>query len=141
VPVTGAASDLAPELLAPLGCGVQTGAGAVLNVLRPGAGDSLVVFGAGAVGLAAVMAAALLPLRHLIVVDVQDSRLRLATRLGATDVVNGRDTDVVAALRDLTGGGPEYALESSGVPAVLRQAVGGVAVGGLVGVVGCRRSG
>jgi len=71
VPVTGAAAELAPELLAPLGCGVQTGAGAVLNVLRPGAGDSLVVFGAGAVGLAAVMAAALLPLRYLIVVDVQ----------------------------------------------------------------------
>ena len=136
VPVTGAAAELAPELLAPLGCGVQTGAGAVLNVLRPGAGDSLVVFGAGAVGLAAVMAAALLPLRRVIVVDVQVSRLELAARLGATDVVNGRDTDVVTALRDLTGGGPERALESSGVPAVLQQAVRGVAVGGLVGVVG-----
>jgi aryl-alcohol dehydrogenase len=136
VPVIGAAAELAPELLAPLGCGVQTGAGAVLNVLRPRAGDSLVVFGAGAVGLAAVMAGALLPLRHLIVVDVQDSRLELAGRLGATEVVNSRDTDAVAALRDLTGGGPECALESSGVPAVLQQAVRSVAIGGTVGVVG-----
>ncbi|KXF77247.1 hypothetical protein ATN84_07535 [Paramesorhizobium deserti] len=130
------AADLAPELLAPLGCGIQTGAGAVLNVLKPGAASAVAVFGAGAVGLSAVMAAALLPLRELIVVDIQDSRLDLAKRLGATKVVNSRSADPVEALKELTGGGPDFVVESSGVPAVLAQAIKSLGNGGTAGVVG-----
>ncbi|MEU3985411.1 NAD(P)-dependent alcohol dehydrogenase [Streptomyces sp. NPDC026672] len=136
VPVPAGAADVPSATLAPLGCGVQTGAGAVLNVLRPPAGAALAVFGAGVVGLSAVMAAALLPLDEIVVVDVQDSRLELARRLGATQVVNSRTADAVEALRDLTAGGPDAVVESSGVPAVLVQAIRSLATGGTAGVVG-----
>ncbi|MCE7002040.1 NAD(P)-dependent alcohol dehydrogenase [Kibdelosporangium philippinense] len=124
------------ELLAPLGCGVQTGAGSVFNVLRPQAGGSLAVFGAGAVGLSAVLAAANTPVTRIIVVDLNDSRLALARRLGATELVNGRDVDVVQAIRDITGDGVHYALETTGSTQVLRQAVDALSVGGTCGVVG-----
>ena len=136
IPVPETAADVDPAELAPLGCGVQTGAGVVLNVLRPGAGATLAVFGAGVVGLSAVMAAALLPLREIIVVDVQEARLELAGRLGATQVIDARTTDPVEALKDLTGGGPDLVVESSGVPAVLVQALRSLATGGTAGVVG-----
>ena len=72
------------EMLAPLGCGIQTGAGTVLNVLKPGGSDTIAVFGCGAVGLAAVMAAHLSGCRTIIAVDRVDSRLELARDLGAT---------------------------------------------------------
>ncbi len=136
VAVPDVAADLAPELLAPLGCGIQTGVGSVLNVLTPGADSAVAVFGAGAVGLAAVMAAALLPIRELIVVDIQDSRLELAKRLGATKVVNSRSADPVEALKELTGGGPDFVVESSGVPTALAQAIKSLGNGGTAGVVG-----
>jgi aryl-alcohol dehydrogenase len=130
------AAGLPSWMLAPLGCGVQTGAGAVFNVLRPRAGGALAVFGAGVVGLSALMAAALLPLRHIVVVDVKESRLDLARRLGATDVVDATKLDPVQALKDLTGGGPGSVVESSGVPAVLAQAMRSLGPGGTACVVG-----
>jgi aryl-alcohol dehydrogenase len=134
VPDVAANADLTE--LAPLGCGIQTGAGAVLNVLAPRAGSALAVFGAGAVGLAAVMAAALLPLRALVVVDVQPTRLELARTLGATHVLNAQEGDPVEALRDLTGGGPDHVVECSGMTGVLSQAITSLAAGGSVAVVG-----
>ncbi|UOZ03458.1 NAD(P)-dependent alcohol dehydrogenase [Amycolatopsis sp. WQ 127309] len=128
--------DVDASLLAPLGCGVQTGAGAMLNVLRPASGASVAVFGAGAVGLSAVMAAALMPVENIIVVDVRETRLDLARRLGATHVVNGREVDAVEALKDLTGGGPDVVLESSGNAAAFVQAVKCLTWGGTAGIVG-----
>ncbi|MFI6575768.1 NAD(P)-dependent alcohol dehydrogenase [Nocardiopsis sp. NPDC050513] len=122
--------------LAPVGCGVQTGAGTVLNVLRPEKGQSLAVFGAGAVGLSAVMAAALTGAHPIVAVDVVPSRLELALELGATHTVNAAEDDPVARIAELTGGGADTAVESSGVPAVLRQAVDALAVAGSVAVVG-----
>ncbi|MGW4646202.1 NAD(P)-dependent alcohol dehydrogenase [Kitasatospora sp. NPDC004289] len=134
IPVPG---GLPPELLAPFGCGVQTGAGAVLNVLRPEPGSTLVVFGAGAVGLAALLAARLTPATGLVAVDVRPERLTLARELGATAVVDATAGDPVAAVRELTGGrGAGYALETSGQPTVLGQAVGALAAGGTCAVVG-----
>ncbi|MGI5121641.1 NAD(P)-dependent alcohol dehydrogenase [Marinactinospora thermotolerans] len=129
-------------LLAPIGCGVQTGAGAILNELRPGAGDTVAVFGAGAVGLSAVMAAALTPATRVIAIDIVPSRLELALEVGATDVINGREEDTAARLAEITGGrGLTHALESSGVPALLRQAIDSLAVGGTVAVVGAPATG
>ncbi len=75
------------ELLGPLGCGIQTGAGAVINVLKPQLGDSVVVFGAGAVGMAGVMAAKALGAATVIAVDKVAERLNLALELGAMPVV------------------------------------------------------
>ncbi|WP_438387989.1 NAD(P)-dependent alcohol dehydrogenase [Actinopolyspora saharensis] len=136
VPVKAADEDEL-ALLAPIGCGVQTGAGAVLNELSVGPGDSVAVFGAGAVGLSAVMAAALTTATRVVVVDIIASRLELAKEMGATDVINGAEEDVAARLGEVTGGGGvDHALESSGVPALLRQAVDALSVGGTVAVAG-----
>jgi len=123
--------------LAPLGCSVQTGAGAVLNVARPEAGSTIVVFGAGAVGLVAVMAAMLTPAARVIAVDVNAARLELASELGATDTVNPADGDPVSALLELTGGlGAQYTVETSGRVAVLGQAISSLTSAGTCVVVG-----
>jgi aryl-alcohol dehydrogenase len=128
--------DVAPRLLAPLGCGVQTGSGAIFNVLRPHPGSAVVIFGAGAVGLSALMAAALLPVRRLVAVDVNAQRLALARDLGASDVLDPTGIDVVEAVKDLTAGGADYALEASGVEGVALQAFNSLATGGTLAVEG-----
>jgi len=128
--------DAPLELLGPLGCGIQTGAGAILNVLRPVAGQSLAVFGAGAVGLSAVMAARLVGASPIIVIDVNPARLSLASELGADLVFNAAVSDVVALIRAETGGGVDFALEASGVAPVLRQAIDALGQRGICGIVG-----
>ncbi|PTQ80012.1 aryl-alcohol dehydrogenase [Nitrosospira multiformis] len=124
------------ELLGPLGCGIQTGAGAVMNALKVDPGASFAAFGGGAVGLSAVMAARVAGATTIIAVDVVPSRLELARELGATHTVNSRETDPVAAVRKISGGGVEYTLESSGRPEVLRQAIDALAIRGTCGIVG-----
>lgn len=124
------------ELLGPLGCGIQTGAGAVINALKVNPGASFAAFGGGAVGLSAVMAARVTGATTIIAVDVVPSRLELARELGATHTVNSRETDPVATVRKISGGGVEYALESSGRPQVLRQAIDALAIRGTCGIVG-----
>ncbi|MFF7636130.1 NAD(P)-dependent alcohol dehydrogenase [Kitasatospora sp. NPDC008050] len=134
--------DLPAEALAPFGCGVQTGAGAVLNVLRPEPGQSLAVFGAGAVGLSAVLAARLTAATRIIAVDLDPRRLALAQRLGATDVVDAGARDAGEALAELTGRqGVACALETSGDVRALRQAVAALAIGGTLGVIGAPPAG
>ena len=130
------ADDAPLELLAPLGCGIQTGAGAIWNVLAPRPGDSVVVLGAGAVGLSAVMAAALTPAGIIVAVDKVASRLDLARELGATHTVNVSDTDdLVGAITDLTGGA-DGVVETTGSTAVLRQGVDALAARGTAVIVG-----
>jgi aryl-alcohol dehydrogenase len=124
------------ELLGPLGCGIQTGAGAVMNALNVRPGASFAAFGGGAVGLSAVMAARVAGATTIIAVDVVPSRLALAKELGATHAVNSRETDPVEAVRKITGGGVDFTLESSGRPAVLRQAIDALAIRGTCGIVG-----
>jgi aryl-alcohol dehydrogenase len=124
------------KLLGPLGCGVQTGAGAVINSLRPQAGSSIAVFGMGAVGLSAIMAAKLVGCSPIIAVDVRQERLDIASRFGATEIVNATETDPVAAIREITGGGAEYSLEMAGRPEVLRNALDCVDSLGTCGLVG-----
>ena len=124
------------ELLGPLGCGIQTGAGAVMNALKVRPGSSFAAFGGGAVGLSAVMAARVAGATTIIAADVVPSRLALAKELGATHTVNSRETDPIEAVRKITGGGADFTLESSGRPAVLRQAVDALAIKGVCGIVG-----
>lgn len=134
--------DDAPlELLGPLGCGIQTGAGAVLNSLRPEPGSSVAVFGTGAVGMSAILAAVAAGCTTIIGVDIKSGRLELARELGATHAVNGAEKDAVEEIRELTGGGANYTLETTGVPQVLRQAVDALAPLGTCGVVGAPRIG
>lgn len=124
------------ELLGPLGCGIQTGAGAVINSLKVRPGTSFVTFGAGAVGLSAVLAAQVAGATTIIAVDVVPSRLELAKELGATHVINSKEEDVVEKVRDITGGGALFALESTGIPDVLRQGIDSLGTLGTIGVVG-----
>jgi aryl-alcohol dehydrogenase len=124
------------ELLGPLGCGIQTGAGAVMNGLKVRPGSSFAAFGGGAVGLSAVMAARVSGATPVIAADVVPSRLALAKELGATHTINSRETDPVEAVRQLTAGGADFTLESSGRPAVLRQAIDALAIKGVCGIVG-----
>jgi aryl-alcohol dehydrogenase len=110
------------HLLGPLGCGLQTGAGAVLNEMRLAPGQSLAVFGAGAVGLAAVMAAKLAGAADIVVVDLNGARLGLATELGATRTVVGGKDDVV---EQVIGSGPgmDFSFETTAVTEVISSAV------------------
>ena len=129
--------DLDLSQLAPLGCSVQTGVAAVLNVARPEPGSTVVIFGAGGVGLVAVMAAMLTPAARVIAVDVNAARLELASELGATDTVNPADGDPVSALIELTGGlGTQCAIETSGRLTVLDQAISSLSSAGTCVVVG-----
>jgi aryl-alcohol dehydrogenase len=130
--------DLPLELLAPLGCGLQTGSGAVLQALKVSPGSSFVAFGAGAVGLAAVMAGKIAGATIVIAVDINPARLALAKEIGATHVINSRETDPVAKIQEITGGGANFALECSGRPEVLRQAIDCLGFFGTCGIVGAQ---
>lgn len=134
--VVKVSKDVPLELLGPLGCGIQTGAGAVMNALKIRSGTSFVAFGAGAVGLAAVMAARIVGATTIIATDVVPSRLETAKELGATHVVNSREQDPVAAIKEITGGGADFSLEATGRPEVLRQAIEALTSRGECGIVG-----
>lgn len=137
VKVPESVPDALFELLGPLGCGIQTGAGAVINVLKPQLGESLVVFGTGAVGMAGLMAARAVGAATLIAVDRVPERLTLATELGATHtLLADGQTDVVARIREITGGGAHCSLDTTAVSAVLRQALDCLGAQGRCGFVG-----
>ncbi|MFC5856118.1 NAD(P)-dependent alcohol dehydrogenase [Streptomyces chlorus] len=128
--------DLPLEVMAPLGCGLQTGAGAVLKALAVPAGASLAVFGVGAVGLAAVMAAGVAGATTVVAVDVDAGRLELARDLGATHTVNpGQVEDLTGALRTIEERGLEYVLDTSGRAENLDAGVGALAHLGQFGFV------
>jgi aryl-alcohol dehydrogenase len=107
--------------VAPYGCGFQTGAGTVLNVLKPGPADSLVVYGVGAVGLAALAAAKHLGVGTVVAVDPLQSRRDVAAKYGAVGV-DPTGTDVVGKVKELTGGGATYAIDTTGISPVVKQA-------------------
>ena len=124
------------ELLAPLGCGIQTGAGAVLNSLQVTRASTFAVFGVGSVGLAAVMAARLAGARTIVAVDMQPARLALALELGATHTVDPVDSDLTASLNAAMPDGANFALDTTGREDVLQAAINALATGGVCGLVG-----
>ncbi len=128
--------DLPLKLLGPLGCGVMTGAGSVLSALRPAAGSTIAVFGTGAVGLSAIMAARVAGCTTIVGIDLHDRRLEIAMDLGATHVINGGRQDTVETIRGITRGGADYSLDATGVPSVTRQAVESLRISGMCGLVG-----
>jgi aryl-alcohol dehydrogenase len=135
-------NDAPIEMLGPLACGGQTGAGAVLNVMKPQAGDAFVVFGVGAVGLSGLMAAKIAGCDPVIAVDVHEHRLKVAREVGATHTINhsGR-TDVIAEIKKITGPGVRFSLETSALPDVLREAVEALMPAGTCVLVGTARAG
>ena len=128
--------DVPLEVVAPFGCGIQTGAGAILNVMRPPAGASVAVFGTGTVGMAAIMAAVVSGATTVIGVDLNPTRLELARELGATDVVDAGEENPVEQIKTITGLGADFTIESTGVASVLRQAVDASAPIGVTGIIG-----
>ncbi|MDT0267496.1 NAD(P)-dependent alcohol dehydrogenase [Streptomyces sp. DSM 44915] len=128
--------DLPLDVLAPLGCGLQTGAGAVLKALAVPVGATFAVFGVGAVGLAAVMAARVAGAATVVAVDIDAGRLALARDLGATHLVNpGQVEDLAGALRAIEERGLEYVLDTSGRPENLDAGVRALAPLGRFGFV------
>ncbi|GAA2429478.1 NAD(P)-dependent alcohol dehydrogenase [Actinomadura vinacea] len=129
--------DAPLELLGPLGCGMQTGAGSVFFSLGVRAGDSLAVFGAGAVGLAAVMAARIAGATTIVAVDVNGARLDLARELGATHVLDGAEGGLAQRIREISGGeGVQYSFDTTAVPGVVSAAVASLRTTGVCGLVG-----
>jgi S-(hydroxymethyl)glutathione dehydrogenase / alcohol dehydrogenase len=125
-----------------LGCAAPTGMGAVYNVLRAQPGDSVAVFGSGGVGLHAIMAAALVGAMPVIAVDPNPTRRALAPLYGATHVIDPTGADVLTEIRKIVPQGVDIAVESSGVPAVMEQAVNATRQqGGRAVVIGNARHG
>jgi S-(hydroxymethyl)glutathione dehydrogenase/alcohol dehydrogenase len=128
--------DAPLDKLGIMGCAVATGVGAVLNTARVEAGASVAVIGMGGVGLNVVQGAALVAADRIIAVDVLDKKLEMAQQFGATHCVNAGSEDPVKAVRELTGGGADYAFEVIGSPEAISQAFDMVHAGGEAVMVG-----
>ncbi|MGO1949995.1 MAG: NAD(P)-dependent alcohol dehydrogenase [Mycobacteriaceae bacterium] len=129
------------EIAGPLGCGIQTGTGTVLNTLNVPAGGSIVVTGTGAVGLSGIMGAKVAGATTIIAVDIIDSRLEFAKKLGATHTINSKNEDPVARIQEITGGGADYALDTTAVPIVVEQVMEATSFGATVALVGVPHAG
>ncbi|MBZ0127720.1 MAG: NAD(P)-dependent alcohol dehydrogenase, partial [Rhodobacteraceae bacterium] len=129
-------ADVELELLGPLACGIQTGAGAVMNALRVAPAKSFAVFGTGSVGLSAVMAAKVVGATTIIAIDMNDERLAVARELGATHTINPGSANATEEIMKITGYGVNYALDTTGLPAVIRGAVESLAPMGTCGILG-----
>jgi S-(hydroxymethyl)glutathione dehydrogenase/alcohol dehydrogenase len=126
-------SDLPFDRACLIGCGVMTGVGAALNIATIGYGDTVMVIGCGAVGLAAVQGARLAGAGQIIAVDLDDKKLGLAERVGATSLINAATEDPVAVAKGKTAGrGVDVVLEAAGSPASFRTSVEAVRPGGEV---------
>src|SRR5690606_7504580 len=128
--------DVPRELLGPRACGLATGAGAVLNEARPNLGDSILVVGVGAVGLAAIMAARNSGVTKIIAADIHDSRLTLARDFGATHTINSRNGDLVEEVAKITGSTVDYAFDCTGVIAVIETLAQTVGMLGTLVLIG-----
>lgn len=136
VPVPAHVDDNLFKMLGPMGCGLQTGAGAMLNVLRPEPGQSVVVLGSGAVGMAAIMAARAMGATTIVAVDRVASRLDVAQALGATHGVLSGGEDMATRIKGLCGGGAHVSLDTTAHPGVLRLGLDVLGPLGRCGFVG-----
>ncbi len=128
--------DAPLEILGPLGCGFRTGLGALINTFAPKAGESIVVYGAGSVGLSTILAAKLMGCHPIMAVDTNEARRRVAREIGATHVFDGAEGEIPAKIIELTGGGTNYALDTTGMPSAIRSALESTCVAGFLGVLG-----
>lgn len=128
--------ELPLELLAPLGCSIQTGAGSIFYALRVETGTATVIFGAGGVGLSAVLAARVAGASAIVAVDINPARRTLALDLGATHALDGAAPDLTERLMQATGGGAHSCLDTTGVPAIIGVALDILRPNGICGLVG-----
>lgn len=138
VKYSGQEQDLA--FLAPLGCGYMTGAATVMNVLKPKPTNSLVIIGLGAVGLSALMAAKHMQVQEVIAVDIVESRLEIASRLGAMHTVNSnKHASIEAAILEILPGGAKYIIDATGLTTAIEGGMRALAHGGTFAIVGTPR--
>jgi aryl-alcohol dehydrogenase len=129
-------ADAPLDIVGPLGCGVQTGAGAVMRSFAAPAGSSIVVLGAGSVGLSAVLGAVVRELAHIIVVEPHASRRELALELGATQAIDPAAGNLTEQIRGIIPDGVDYVFDTTGRPAVIEAAIAGLTNRGTLGLVG-----
>ncbi len=129
--------DDAPlELLGPLGCGIQTGAGAVLNTLKPQANDAIAVHGAGGVGLAAVMAAVVVGCSNIIVIEPNSTRREIALEVGATHVIDPKaEEDTTQAIKNIVADGVDHVVDTTGITEIIVPALDALASGGKIALI------
>lgn len=128
--------DAPVELFGPMGCGIQTGAGSVINALRPKSGDNITIFGTGSVGMAAVLGAVVSGCSKIMVVDINEERLELARELGATHTINPAKCNPVDEIQKLTKWGADFSLNCTGNMTAARQTADCIRIGGVAGLVG-----
>lgn len=133
--------DAPLELLGPLGCGIQTGAGTVMNALKVTPGSSFVAWGGGAVGLSAIMAAAAIGATTIISIDIVPSRLELALKLGATHIINSQEEDTIDRIQEITGGGAQFAMDSTGIGKLVSDMMVSLCPRGIGAIVGASKPG
>jgi aryl-alcohol dehydrogenase len=125
------------ELMGPLGCGIQTGAGGVMRSLNAEKGSSILILGGGAVGLSAVMGAKIQGCSTIIVLEPHEARRKLALELGATHVIDPKaQTDFAAEVRKIVPIGVDYAFDTTGIPPVLQATMTCLGPHGVFGIVG-----
>lgn len=135
-------ADTPLDLFAPLGCGIQTDAGAVFNTLDVKEGSTLAVFGCGSVGMAAIMAGKIRGAKEIIAIDLQEGRLALAKELGATQLINGKDKDIVQQIQKLCPpNGVAYAADCTGVPQVIATMIDSLGTRSRAATVGAAAPG
>lgn len=127
--------DIPLERLGPLGCGIQTGAGAVINSLQVSPGSSIGIFGTGSVGLAAVMAAKISGAGTIIAVDTHPKRLEMAKKLGATHTVNPLEQDLFATIKGIAPGGMSFGLDTAGNLDTIHEAIAHLSPRGVFGLI------
>jgi S-(hydroxymethyl)glutathione dehydrogenase/alcohol dehydrogenase len=130
------ADDIPLNIGCLVGCGVITGAGAVMNTAKVPAGATVAVFGCGGIGLSAVNGAAIAGADRVIAVDTVSSKLDVAKAMGATDVINASNVDPVEAIKEMTGGGVEYSFEAVGLKLTAEQCFQCIRPGGTATIIG-----
>jgi len=128
--------DMPLDRAALIGCGVTTGVGAVIHTARVEPGSSVAVIGCGGVGLSAINGADIAGAARIIAIDTLDSKLDLARKFGATDVINAKETDAIQAVRELTGGGVHYSFEAIGLKQTAEQSFKMLRRGGTATIIG-----
>lgn len=128
--------DIPLDRAALVGCGVMTGVGAVFHAAKVEPGGTVAVIGCGGIGLSAVNGAAIAGAERIIAIDTNPAKLEKAREMGATDTINASNIDVVAAVKDLTGGGVPYSFEAIGTKATAEQSFAMLRPGGVATIIG-----
>jgi aryl-alcohol dehydrogenase len=134
--VVKVAADADFSLVAPLGCGIQTGAGAVMNTFAAKSGSNLLILGGGSVGLSAAMAGVVRELGAIIVVEPVAARRELALELGATHAIDPAAGAISEQVRAILPAGVDYVIDTTGAPAVIGEGFASLAHRGTVGLIG-----